>query len=209
MKIYVLHYTKLVERKQNILKQFEKHGITDYEFITLYDKDELTEIDRSLFVNNLSPRKISLLLKHIYTYKQIANFYEHALILEDDAILSDDFSSRLKMYVEQIPIDYDMVFLGDGCKFHIQSDLLNPEKFIYKKEAVKECATRCTDSYIISNKCAKTLIGYFSNHVSKIIWPIDFWLNDAARDNNLNVYWAEPTIVTQGSENGTYVSSLL
>jgi hypothetical protein len=35
----------------------------------------------------------------------------------------------------------------------------------------------------------------------------DFWLNIAARDNNLEVYWAEPTIVTQGSQTGLFQTS--
>ena len=37
---------------------------------------------------------------------------------------------------------------------------------------------------------------------------IDHWMNKVARDNNLKYYWAEPTIVTQGSEKKVYESSL-
>jgi len=37
--------------------------------------------------------------------------------------------------------------------------------------------------------------------------PIDWWLNVAARYNNFKVYWAEPTIVTQGTQNGTFKTS--
>ena len=36
---------------------------------------------------------------------------------------------------------------------------------------------------------------------------IDWWLNDVSRHYNFNVYWAEPTIVTQGTQNGKYKSS--
>lgn len=45
------------------------------------------------------------------------------------------------------------------------------------------------------------------NKKYKITLHIDLWLNVVARDNNFKVYWAEPTIVTQGSENGTFKSS--
>ena len=33
MKIFVLHYSKLVDRKKHILEQFNKQGIVDYQFI--------------------------------------------------------------------------------------------------------------------------------------------------------------------------------
>jgi hypothetical protein len=48
------------------------------------------------------------------------------------------------------------------------------------------------------------LCEYISNLKYKIDTNIDWWLNIAARDNKLNVYWAEPTIVTQGSEGGLF-----
>ncbi len=44
MKTVVIHYKKLVDRKQFILHQFDKHHITNYEFI---------EIDRELYGDNL------------------------------------------------------------------------------------------------------------------------------------------------------------
>jgi hypothetical protein len=43
---------------------------------------------------------------------------------------------------------------------------------------------------------------------NKINLPIDWWLNVASRDNDFKVYWAEPTIVTQGSQNGLFKTSL-
>jgi hypothetical protein len=37
MKIFVLHYSKLVDRKKSIIEQFKKQNITNYEFIEKYD----------------------------------------------------------------------------------------------------------------------------------------------------------------------------
>ena len=68
-------------------------------------------------------------------------------------------------------------------------------------------ATRCTDSYIVSKKCAIKLCDYIGKITQKIKTPSDFWLNDACRYINAKVYWAEPTIVTQGTGNGLFVSS--
>jgi hypothetical protein len=86
----------------------------------LFDKERLTNEDKSLFVNNFSLAKISLIKKHIHVYGMIANSYDQALILEDDAILCDSFLNKFNEYVKQVPADYDMVFIGDGCNLHIE-----------------------------------------------------------------------------------------
>jgi len=156
---------------------------------------------------------MSLYLKHIYTYKVIAEHYEHALIMEDDVILCEGFATKLNTYISQLPECYDMLFIGDGCDLHIQKDRLIQGQYIYEKCLEPTSwgglgATRCTDSYIVSKKCAKTLYDYICNLKYQIDLPIDWWLNVAARDNQLKVYWAEPTIVSQGSEIGLFNSSI-
>jgi GR25 family glycosyltransferase involved in LPS biosynthesis len=216
MKIFVLHYSKLVERKQNILQQFSTQNITNYEFIELFDKDVLTNEDKKLFIPDFKPSLMSLVLKHFYVYKEIAEKYHQALILEDDVILSNNFTTILNHYLCQLPNDYDMLFIGNGCNLHIDSKLIKPNQNIYLKDKQQvfgfghqvNATTRCTDSYIVSNKCAKQLCNYIANLQYKINLPSDWWINLADTHNNFNIYWAEPTIVVQGSEIGLYKSSL-
>jgi len=212
MKIFVLHYSKLSERKTHILSQFKKHNILDYEFVETYDKDSLTDADKVLFQPNYKLSMISLTLKHFWVYKEISDKYECALILENDVILSDNFTKILNNYLTQLPKDYDMLFIGDGCNLHIEKHNLRPNKYIYPKclHATKwggMGSSRCSDSYIISKKCSIALCNYLSNLNYKINIPSDWWLNVASRDNNFNVYWCEPTIVTQGTQIGKFASS--
>lgn len=153
---------------------------------------------------------MSLFLKHIYSYREIINKYNEVLIFEDDIILSDNFVNKLNNYISQLPNNFDMLFIGDGCNLHIQSNKIQPninvyEKCLYKTDWGGNGCTRCCDSYIVSKKCAIKII---NNLKYQINLPIDHWLNIIALENNFNVYWAEPTIVTQGSENGIYKSSL-
>ena len=208
-KILVVHYSKLVDRKANILKQFAKYNITNFEFIEKYDKDEITEEQSKCFSLTYKKPSMSLHLKHFYAYREIAIKYNNALIFEDDAILADNFIDKLNKYLLELPKDFDMLFIGNGCNLHIESNELLPNKHIYEKCLYPtnwggNGATRCTDSYIVNKKCAIKLCEYISQLKTKIDLPIDFWINNAARDNNLKVYWAEPTIVTQGSENGKF-----
>jgi GR25 family glycosyltransferase involved in LPS biosynthesis len=206
MKIFVLHYSKLTDRKQNILTQFEKHNITDYEFIELFDKDALSQYTY-LFDHHYRMNMLSLFLKHLWVYKEIENKYDYALILEDDVILSDNFVETLNKYMTELPADYDMLFIGDGCNLHIK-DITNTkciyEKSLYPNIWEGDGAARCSDSYIVNKKCAVKLNEYITKSSTKIKVGIDWWINIAARDNNLKVYWSEPTIVTQGSQNGMF-----
>lgn len=213
MKIFVLHYSKLVDRKKSIIEQFKKQNITDYEFIEKYNKEDLCEQDKLLFDNCLTESIISLINKHFYVYKLIAEKYDNALIFEDDVILNDNFNEILNKYMNQLVKDYDMLFIGDGCNFHIEKDKLITnnniyEKCLYPTKWGGDGATRCTDSYIISKKCAIKLCNYIDKLPVKIKQAIDWWLNVAARENNLKVYWAEPTIVSQGSHKGIFKSSI-
>ena len=96
MKIFVIHYKKLIERKKFILSQFEKHNITDYEFIEI-DRDELYKHDISMFQSNYDNCQIAISLSHFYAYKQISEKYYNGLIFEDDVILSDNFTNILRL----------------------------------------------------------------------------------------------------------------
>ena len=171
MKIFVLHYSKLTERRASILKQFEAQGITDYEFIEVYDKDSLTPQEIDMFIPGYKPSKISLILKHFHVVRRIQESYDQALVLEDDAILADGFPALLEHYMTQVPSTYDMVFLGNGCGMHIPPEHQTPGKNIYERGVHPtkwggNGATRCTDSIIISKQCAIKLCKYFRNKIN-------------------------------------------
>jgi GR25 family glycosyltransferase involved in LPS biosynthesis len=223
MKIFVLHYSKLTRRKQHILEQFEKHGITDYEFIEKFDKDVITDDECPEFSKDYVANRraeLSLHLKHLYLYRlMLSDNYEEVLVLEDDVILSDNFMKKLTEYMTQMPKDYDMLFIGNGCNLHIPRNQLIANQYIYAKCLHETAwggngAARCTDSYIIHQRCAKKLCDYVADagaalvETKKINLPVDWWLNEAARDLVLKVYWAEPTIISQGSQNGMFSRSI-
>jgi glycosyl transferase family 25 len=218
MKIYIVHYAKLVERKKNIIFQLNLLGIPekDYEFIEKYDRDNLHEDEyKNFFAPEFPNTGKAIFLSHIYIYRDIIkNNYNYALILEDDAILYVNFTSILKSYISQLPSNFDMLFIGDGCNLHIPNNELINGKNVYLKSHIPsiiggEGATRCTDSYLVSLNCANKIIHYFENiSVNNLIHEnIDLWLNTPLRDLSCNIYWAEPTIVTQGLMIGIYEKS--
>jgi len=212
MKVFVIHYKKLTERKAHMLEQFRQYNITDYEFVEI-DRSEVDHLNTSYFDRSqLDNAQIAIWLSHYHCYKEIAEKYKNALILEDDAILSDDFVNRFNAYTTQLPYNYDMLFIGDGCNFHISKHLIIPGKYIYEKGLYPEHGgsdgiSRCTDSYLVSNSCAIQIVQYMENLNVKIYRAVDWWINIIAREYKFKAYWMEPTIVTQGTQSGVYNTS--
>lgn len=201
MKIFVIHYNKLIDRKKHILNQFEKYNITDYEFIDI-DRDELDKYDLSIFGDIPNSHK-AIGLSHIYTYKEIRDKYDEALILEDDIILCDDFINIFNRYLKQLPPTYDMCFFSACHNLNIPSQEIIHDKFIYEK-SLDGGSTRTLACYLVSKKCAIKLCDYIDNINYKINLPSDHWLNIVAKDINLKMYWTEPTIAIQGTETGLF-----
>jgi GR25 family glycosyltransferase involved in LPS biosynthesis len=214
MKIFVIHYKKLIDRKEFMLKQFEKYNLTDFEFIEI-DRDEVENYDLTIFKEDfkkIHKSQMAITLSHIFAYKEILDKYENALIFEDDAILCENFIEIYNYYLTQLPENYDMLFIGNGSFLHIKKELLVPNKNIYLKSVEIEDwapmgAAKCTESYLVSKKCAKKLLESIEKIKNKVNLPIDWWLTYLLKENNLIVYWAEPTIVKQGTQNGMFIKS--
>lgn len=238
-KIYIIHYTPLKDRKKFMDKQLEKYGI-EAEYILEKDREVLTEEELKIFdlkraANGTYPLNMaecSVALKHIETYRKIiAEGVEHALILEDDAfILCDDFEEKLTEYYYQLPDDWDMFFVGCGWNLHVpkfelektgynRNVFLKGNKGTGKPESeatgwpICGGATRCLDSYMITNKCAEKLVNIIDKYYKtrgKIARPFDIWLNQTIEIQNYNVYWGEPNLVRQGSERNEqmFISSI-
>ena len=214
MKILVIHYDKLVERKKHMLKQLDKAGLNDFEFISNHGKDKLTAQEKSKF-KNLTDGEISLMMHHFECYKIISEKYDYAIIFEDDVILADNFQNRIEKYIAELPEDWDMLFFGEGQGVHIPQYRQSPGVNIYKKMTdLKnkmpggiDGSTRCADSYIVSKKCAQKLVQVI-NSLQITSMPLDHLLNRINHFCKFNIYWAEPTLTIQGSTNGTFNSAV-
>jgi len=218
VKAYVIHYTPLKERKVFLKNQLEQEQVA-YTFIERYDREVLYEGDMRRFdLRRVRLSMCSNIMKHLLAYQMISHAsHKYNLILEDDAVLSEGFIPRLRRGLDELPDDYDMLFIGDGMGMHIASDRLEEGRYVYRKDnqggrwgkgPEGAGATRCTDSYLVSKRCAKILSQYvmmLPAHAINV--NSDLWLNEVIRRFNFNIYWLEPTIVTQGTQNGMYNTS--
>ena len=223
--IFITHWTKLKRRKRELLERMKKEEL-DGRFIEKYDSQDLDlKSEWCLkFTNHLKSGEaskngavISLFLKHIECYRiMIEENIEVALILEDDVLFENDFKNKLNNYINQLPNDWNSLCIGNGCKLHINSDRfkeLKPPnvylKYRGKIEGEGIGLFRCTDSYFINLKTATQLYDIFIKiNQNCIIHPIDLWLNEKSSLLGYKIYWCEPTIISQGSQNGSYLSSV-
>lgn len=221
-KIYLLHYSPLKERLDNILPIIKSLNIP-YEIITEYDKEDLTDQIISQFYNfdkdtvrkrkedlwhdfcpceKLNLAEISLTIKHFSLYEKISKSKDEIiLILEDDAILCDNFLEKVSSFLQETPKDWDIIWLGLGCG----EDFWRHKTFFSKKISenvykVPHPASNCSEAILIKSNSAESLKYPFS-------MVIDWELAWQMYKENMNVYWWTP-LVTQGSKNGKFNSEL-
>jgi len=200
MKIYITHYTPLVDRKQNIIKQLTSAGITDYEFIETYDREQLTRQDIEKF-SHISMSEASLFLKHYEIFKQNLENDDIIIVLEDDAILVENFKEHLANYIEILrEKTWDVAFTGECCNIHAKN-------VVQGQHFYDSTGSRGTCMYIINSGVCKKLYNIF-NQEPKILLAIDHWFNLIGKKYGIKYFVSEPTLVYQGSELGLYKSAI-
>ena len=122
--------------------------------------------------------------------------YKSILILEDDAILADDFDNKLKSAWYQVPSDYDAVFLG--CRFFCNTTepipvtvtkLLGQDPVDIDTNVLQIKGSIGTHGYIMSSHVAKTLEDVPLN------WHADMELTVYIKQYNLNAYSIKPVLI--------------
>jgi len=205
-KIFICHWTKLVDRKDNLIKHLNKRGISDYEWVELYDKEnwDVDEVkkDYPLIFDSVKHGKllklseISLVLKHCFILKEIVNKnYESVLVLEDDVLLCNDFINDFNLYKKQLPDDWDLGWVGTCC------DLVGSTKD--GMNVCKSLGTRCTHAYIVSNNGAKKITTFLSS----VDDAADWFYNRLIIELNLNNYWFEPALAIQNKKYETTIQN--
>jgi GR25 family glycosyltransferase involved in LPS biosynthesis len=203
-KIFIIHYTKLEDRKAHMLQELERwFPNVDYEFVEEFDQEELTPelIEENFSLENFEQRfdrkmlrsEMSLCMKYKKAVSDISNSEdgEQFFILEDDVIFKEDplrYIEAMNSLCNSNNLNYDCVFLGEawirkgdnrdifGKKEHPATNGLCT--VLYKKNSLKKLDTLLKEN--------------------KITQPMDWELNDRFRDLDFQVYWGK-AITKHGS----------
>ena len=205
-KVYVINLDKDVERMEAISGQLRAQGI---EF-TRFSAIKGAGIKKSKYLSDFCETLCTdgmkgCALSHRFIWDDmVANGYERILVLEDDAVLSENFNGELEKAWTQLPDDFDLFYLG--CNVKCTDTALVP-KLIHKvMNSTPEQLTENilsvngsfgTHGYIITKECAKVFQQLpIDTHIDlqMEIWTTKF---------NLNAYSITPLIVsTTGNNEG-------
>ena len=203
-KIYIIHYKYLEDRKIYLDEKLRDIKIP-YEFIIsdkesdsikLDNVDKYYKHDYTIFERHLTKGEISVSISHFDVYKKILEDknINNALIIEDDALFTENFLENLQEIFNELSDEYDMCFISECCNLHTNK--------IDGKLTYLSKTSRCTSGYIVNKKCLKLIV-----NTIPFQYPIDWHLNYINEKLNLKYFWSEPCIILQGSES-VYVSNL-
>lgn len=124
MKIYVISLPDS-PRRDKIKKQLNNRNIT-YEFVDAIDKNTIANDDTSNIYDSMACYKrhnrdlvtgeIACFMSHIKAWKIISENNDTAIILEDDAILTDNFNFLSDILSNKIIVNTDVILLGQSKK---------------------------------------------------------------------------------------------
>ncbi|AET72879.1 hypothetical protein PGAG_00425 [Phaeocystis globosa virus 12T] len=172
-KIFIINLEKRTDRKEEMMKELEKHNIQNYEF---YNADRPSIQDIIQWNNNYcnhvktsfrNTQKflmyqigcLGCLKSHLGVCKlALERKYKNVLILEDDTQFIHNLD-RLAEFTTQINNEYDMLYL---CGSH------NGVREIVSKNIVKTAKTHTTGSYLITENAMKYLVDNIQSYTKEI-----------------------------------------
>lgn len=203
--ILVINPRDFVDRRRSIERQLQAVGLA-YEFIHSFDICDLDNATtKSYFKSSLlSPGQRSCALKHLQALRLIAERnWQHALVLEDDAILSRDFSKGIQKALQE-SVGFDsphVLFVGSGGNQYTPRGKRVSGQCLYRADR-----GRLTEAYILASRTARLRAEWMDRN--GISLPIDNLFDRMDRELNIELYWLEPPVVEQGSKNGHFRSVL-
>lgn len=146
--IYCINLKKRPNRWKEVLKEFEKINCKVERFEAVDGQNF-----KHLAQGNIMPGDIGCIKSHINILKKmIDENIEKILVFEDDVVFEKDFNIKFKEYYEEIPENWDIVYLGGNNR----KPLTKISDHIFKTTG-----TLTTHSYFINLKAARELYNIF------------------------------------------------
>lgn len=157
--VYVLNLARATDRRVSITNHLSRSGI-QFEFIEAIDGNTLSPEELNTLLpeqNRYAPGVIGCYLSHLKAYKTIIDRkIEIALILEDDALLNDNFTTAIKNGLINTSFDFclldsDRVSENIPVYYDIDSkQIIFPGFYAYKTNV----APALLHAYLVTNQGA-------------------------------------------------------
>jgi len=225
-KIFIIHYAKLKDRKAYLDNKIKELDISDFiewniapenEVLTkkdlaFYDKSDVAWNERIKTLGSnamklkreLNKSVIAVTLQHMRTIFKIAKMKKGIyMIIEDDAVLNDDFKKNLEKIISKLNNKkWDICYTDKGGLFSKPKVDLDKDGIGFYKPEDRNSNT--TGSYLLTTECAKK----FYKYMKKFVFAIDIEIAYVQRRFNFDVLWSIPFLTKQGSIEGIYLSNI-
>ena len=222
--IYIMHYTKLVERKKNMIKELQRNLLDkffDIKWIENFDRETISDelIQNTCTLNpivlnrRMTLPEIANGLGHKYIYEQILAHDEVAIVLEDDTMFKPDFIDHLYHILNNLPPDWDMVCLGGPttdntipvCSLDGSTRInFTDDEIVFHKP---ETPAPCTLSCMLHRKEGITKV-LKSQYIEKLTAPSDHNIWACNIDQEVSMYWVQPWISYEASKTDMFDTSM-
>ena len=180
-------------RKEAALKHFTESGLSYVEFVDGVNGEVSGlgtkfpyEVDAPGSGFNIGHHCVGVWLSHWVCWQLVAHGnLAHALILEDDAQFAPDWKVRVNQALEDVPQDFDWLFIGSCCANRAGNQLVKGEVWDVRYPM-------CFQAYIVSKEGAKKLL----KTQRKVYAPIDISTTFHSF-NDMKVFTLLPSAVSQ------------
>ncbi len=218
--IYVMHYTKLYKRKENMNAQLYNTLLSNFyniKWVEDFDREKLSlefiqnnvALNMTVFPRRMTLPEIANGLGYRETFKKIVKEDKVCLFLEDDTIFKPNFVDHLYYVLKNLPEDYDMVCLGGPTNDDKipEPSLEGATKEIFKSEDIvihtpKIPCTRTVSCMLYKKEGLEKVLS--SKFIHPLICPIDHCLILCNIEKSVKVYWSQPWLSFEGSKSEKY-----
>jgi len=223
--IYIMHYSKLTDRKKNLMEQISYRMLDKYikiNWIQHFDRENISfdfiessyRFDVRVLDRQLTIAEIANAIAHKFILKQILSNDEIALVFEDDCVFKEDFIHHLYYILTKLPSDWEVVCLGGPTTHNEYPAVALPNSiqmnFNSNQIVLFEPSTPapCTVSSMLYRKSAvaKILNSIFIN--PRFFCPSDHTLWLCNMEQNVKMLWSQPFISYEGSKSDLFSTTL-
>lgn len=194
LKIFCITLKNTPKRKEYAERHFKEIGLDVEFFEGIYGPEFGLKTIIPFDENDFGPKRyikagrIGCLLSHFMLWKVLQHSnYEEILILEDDVVLCENFQEKLEVIKNQLPENWDYVFVGHCC--------LQDKKFCSKISDgifISLEPPLCTHAYMIKKSTVPILI-----ETNSQAWAaVDIQIQKKSL-NHLNYYIFNPPLADQ------------
>ncbi len=181
-RVFVINLDKRKDRQEHFKKELSRFGIS-YNRVSAVDGEDEDVPD----IDGLTPGEVGCILSHKKVLERIIEQkIQLPLILEDDIIFEDNFSSRFERHFSQLPQDWSMYYLAANTTQ--DQNLTSVSENI---DRTHKALT--THSYSIKLKKAEKLYNIIEDNAFEK--PVDNAYTDFQKEER--VYVSNPNLIIQ------------